>query len=347
MANTNDPTKTNETPKTATTPAAGERKALGRGLAALFSDVQAPSSPYVGASSATGGLVSKSSERAGPARSLPLVEIEPNPEQPRKHFASEKLQELADSIREQGLVQPIVVRKVSEGKYTIIAGERRWRASKLAGLKEIPVYVRDVSHTETENDLASLVENIQREELNPLELAEAYQRLLDKKTLTQENLAKKLGVSRVAIANTLRLLKLPETVRPFVIEGKIKEGHARALLSLPTEEMMTKLANDIVEAGLSVRDVEARTKDLLNPPAQNIKVQLGALPGSQGFSPANAPALEEKKSADILALEEEFRQVFGTKVNIKGNGTRGIVEIYYSGSDSLNRLIHLLRASKA
>jgi len=346
MAQSNNTPKSNEAPKTPVTPAGGERKALGRGLAALFSDVQSPSSPYSGANAATGGLVSKSSERAGPARTLPLAEIEPNPDQPRKHFDGARLQELSDSIREQGLVQPIVVRKMGENKYLIVAGERRYRASKLAGLKDIPVYIRDASHTESENDLASLVENIQREELNPLELAEAYQRLLEKKTLTQDSLSKKLGVSRVAIANTLRLLKLPEAVRPFVVEGKIKEGHARALLSLPNEDMMTKLANDIVEAGLSVRDVEARTKELLNPPTQNIKLQLGALAGSPALGSANTNVGEEKKSADILALEEEFRQVFGTKVNIKGNGTRGIVEIYYSGSDSLNRLIHLLRASK-
>jgi len=338
MAQSNDSNKT---------PASGERKALGRGLAALFTDSQGSASPYAPNSAATGGLVSKTSERAGPARTLPLAEIEANPEQPRKHFDDARLLELSESIREQGLVQPIVVRKIADHKYLIVAGERRYRASKLAGLKEIPVYVRDGSHTETDNDLASLVENIQREELNPLELAEAYQRLLEKKTLTQDSLSKKLGVSRVAIANTLRLLKLPNAVRPFVIEGKIKEGHARALLSLPTEEMMEKMAEQIVEAGLSVRDVEARTKEILNPPTQEIKLQLGTLSNSHGESPANTASSEEKKSADILALEEELRQIFGTKVNIKGNGARGILEVYYSGSDSLNRLIHLLRASKA
>ncbi|MEO5668116.1 MAG: ParB/RepB/Spo0J family partition protein [Bdellovibrionota bacterium] len=337
MAHANDPTKN----------LPGERKALGRGLAALFNDAQGTASPYTPSpSSATGGLISKTSERAGPARTLPLAEIEPNPGQPRKHFNDARLAELSESIREQGLVQPIVVRKVSEHKYLIVAGERRWRASKLAGLKDIPVYIRDASHTETDNDLASLVENIQREELNPFELAQAYERLLEKKTLTQESLSKKLGVSRVAIANTLRLLKLPTSVQPFVVEGKIKEGHARALLSLPTEALMEQMAHQIVEAGLSVREVEARAKEILNPPTQEIKAQLGNLAGSQGNGSANA-VIEDKKSADVLALEEELRQVFGTKVNIKGNGARGIVEVYYSGSDSLNRLIHLLRASKS
>ncbi len=337
MAQANDPSQNKP----------NERKALGRGLAALFNDVQSPAPTSVAASVATGGLISRTSERAGPARTLPLAEIEPNPEQPRKHFNDERLAELAESIREQGLVQPIVVRKVADHKYLIVAGERRWRASKLAGLKEIPVFVRDGSHTETDNDLASLVENIQREELNPIELAEAYQRLLDKKTLTQENLSKKLGVSRVAIANTLRLLKLPESVRHLVIEGKIKEGHARALLSLPNESLMGEMAQQIVEGGLSVRDVEARAKDILTPPTQEIRAQLGSLAPSQGANPANMSPVEEKKSADLLALEEELRQIFGTKVNIKGNGVRGLVEIYYSGSDSLNRLIHLLRASKS
>lgn len=340
MAQSNDPTA----------PKVGERKALGRGLAALFNDVQAPASPYTGvagSSAQTGGLISRSSERAAPARTLPLAEIDANPDQPRKHFDEARLSELSESIREQGLVQPIVVKKVSENKYVIIAGERRYRASKLAGLRDIPVYIRDASHTETDNDLASLVENIQREELNPLELAEAYQRLLEKKTLTQESLSKKLGVSRVAIANTLRLLKLPEAVRPFVIEGKIKEGHARALLSLPNEKLMTEMAQQIVDAGLSVRDVEARAKEILTPPSVEIKTQLGNLSGSLSNGSANTTLVEEKKSSDLLALEEELRQIFGTKVNIKGNGARGMLEIYYSGSDSLNRLIHLLRASKA
>jgi ParB family chromosome partitioning protein len=329
----------------------GERKALGRGLAALFNDVQAQANPYQNSqlnnTLQTGGILARASERGGPARSLPLEQIQPNHEQPRKHFDEAKLAELADSIREQGLVQPIIVRKESENKYIIVAGERRFRASKIAGLKEIPVYIRDASHTETQNDLASLVENIQREELNPIELAEAYERLLNKKTLTQETLAKKLGISRVAIANTLRLLKLPQEIRQLVIEGKVKEGHARVLLSLPNESLMQKMAEEIVSLGLSVRDVENRAKELLNPPTQTVLMQSGSL-GSKASPSVNS--VDEKqnkeKSAAILALEEELRRIFGTKVNVKGNAVRGVVEIYYAGSDSLNRIIHLLRASK-
>lgn len=345
----NDQTNTNKLNQANTK--APERKALGRGLAALFNDAQAQGNPHQGTrpsnSVQTGGILARASERGGPARTLPLDQIERNPEQPRKHFDDTKLADLAESIREQGLVQPIVVKKQSDNKYIIVAGERRYRASKLAGLKEIPVFVRDASHTETQNDLASLVENIQREELNPIELAEAYERLLAKKTLTQESLAKKLGVSRVAIANTLRLLKLPEVIRQLVVEGKIKEGHARALLSLPNQDLMEKLAVEIVEAGLSVRDVEARAKDILNPPTQTLTTQVGSLAGSTSLSAGSKSADEvPTKSADILALEEELRRTFGTKVNVKGNGIRGVVEIYYSGSDSMNRIVHLLRASK-
>jgi len=229
----------------------------------------------------------------------------------------------------------------------IVAGERRYRASKLAGLTEIPVFVRDDSHTETENDLASLVENIQREELNPIELAEAYERLLEKKTLTQESLSKKLGVSRVAIANTLRLLKLPELIRPLVVEGKIKEGHARALLSLPNEDLMLRLAQETIEEALSVRAVESKIRDILNPPTQTIKAQLGDLSEESMLMAATEKEAKEsgRKDPEILALEEELRKLFGTKVQIKGNGTRGMIELFYAGSDSLNRLLHLLRSA--
>lgn len=326
-----------------------ERKALGRGLAALFNDAQAQANPHpIGQSvnsAQTGGILARASERNAPTRSLNLDLIERNPDQPRKHFNDERLAELAESIREQGLVQPIVVRKESDTKYIIVAGERRYRASKLAGLKEIPVFVRDASHTETQNDLASLVENIQREELNPIELAEAYERLLSKKMLTQESLAKKLGVSRVAIANTLRLLRLPETIRHLLIEGKLKEGHARALLSLPSEELMEKMASEIVDGGLSVRDVEAKTKDLLNPPKQTIVSRIEVL--EENSTTKQLEEEEKQNSPELQSLEEELRRVFGTKVRIKGNASRGVVELYYAGSDSMNRIIHLLRASKS
>ncbi len=318
-----------------------ERKALGRGLAALFNETQAAGNPFP---SGDNQPLSRHKRQETGAAKVNLQKIKANPDQPRKNFDESKLKELAESIREQGLIQPVVVSKQNDDTYIIIAGERRWRASQMAGLQEIPVYIRDNVHSETENDLASLVENIQREELNPLELAEAYDRLLQKKTLTQESLAKKLGVSRVAIANTLRLLKLPNDIRAYVIDGRIKEGHARTLLSLPNEKSMLEIAEEIVRDALSVRAVESRVRDLLNPPTQNIKVQLGDLSEEAKLMAATEKEISGK-DPEIMALEEELRKIFGTKVQIKGNAGRGMIELFYAGSDSLNRLLHLLRSA--
>lgn len=321
-----------------------EKKALGRGLAALFNETQAAANPYPTKAETTTANPTNSRLKQENESELLLENIQPNPEQPRKHFEESKLQELADSIREQGLIQPIVVKKKAENDYIIIAGERRWRASKLAGLKKVPVFVRDASLSETENDLASLVENIQREELNAIELAEAYERLLQKKTLTQDSLAKKIGVSRVSITNSLRLLKLPTWARELIILGKLKEGHARVLLSLPTEELMKKLSEEIQEEALSVRAVEARVRELLNPPSQTIKLQGQELSEEQKLMAATEnEAQAQARNPEIIALEAELRKIFGTRVRVKGGSTKGSIEIAYFSEDSLERVLHMIR----
>jgi ParB family chromosome partitioning protein len=316
------------------------KRALGRGLSALFQDIEhqhGGATPNAAALIPTPAVTAPVAE--GPGRIIPVEWISANPDQPRKHFDEARLQELADSISEQGLVQPIVVKKIGEKQFQIVAGERRWRASQLAGLKELPVFIRDEKAGRVENDLASLVENIQREELNPIELAQAYQRLLASSTMTQDTLAKKLGVSRVSIANTLRLLKLPESIQNLLVAKKLSEGHARALLGLEKAPEMENLAARVIEEAMSVRQLESSIKTLTAIPEQRLNLSLPPLPSSE------ADELP-KKSPEILAVEESLRQIFGTKVLVKGNEARGMIELYYSGSDSLNRLLHLLKSAK-
>jgi ParB family chromosome partitioning protein len=310
------------------------KKALGRGLSALFQDIE---SHHGGGAAPLASPAATAGE--GPGRIISIDMVSANPDQPRKHFDELRLKELAESISEQGLVQPIVVKKIGEAKYQIVAGERRWRASQLAGLKEIPVFIRDEKAGAVENDLASLVENIQREELNPIELAQAYQRLLAASNMTQDTLAKKLGVSRVSVANTLRLLKLPETIQNLVISKKLSEGHARALLGVEKTLEMETLATRVIDEAMSVRQLESSIKMMSAIPEQSVSLIL----------PPNPTSLEAdgpKKSAEMLQVEENLRQIFGTKVIVKGSESRGMIELYYSGSDSLNRLLHLLKSAK-
>ena len=195
---------------------------------------------------------------------LPLREIEPDPEQPRKRFDEDALNQLADSITENGLLQPIAVRpkKVGTG-YIIIAGERRWRAARLAGLDEVPVIIKDV--TDEQAAALALIENLQREDLDPIEVAEGCRQLIDKYGLTQESAAKKLGKSRSAVTNSLRLLALPEDVRRMVSAGKLSFGHAKVLLGLPSAELMQQAAAEVVAQNLNVRQTEALCKKLAKP----------------------------------------------------------------------------------
>ncbi|WP_040195436.1 ParB/RepB/Spo0J family partition protein [Candidatus Soleaferrea massiliensis] len=213
--------------------AAGKKSGLGKGLDALFAD-------------------NKSEDVV--VSTIRISEIEPNRDQPRKDFDENALAELADSIREHGVLQPLVVRPLSSGSYQLVAGERRWRASRMAGLTEVPVVVKEL--TDTQCMEIALIENLQREDLNPIEEALGYRTLMDQHHFTQEELSKRIGKSRPTIANAIRLLKLPDRVVRLVQNGDISSGHARALLSFEDEEIILKLAGEIVKKGLSVREVE-------------------------------------------------------------------------------------------
>ena len=272
----------------------------------------------------------KSSDRLKNAVIVRISEVEPNREQPRKKFDDEKLEELSESIKTYGLLQPILVQK-RDGYYEIIAGERRWRAALKAGLKEIPVIVRD--YTAKEILELSLVENIQRENLNPIEESRAYKRLMDEFGLSQEEVAQRVSKSRSAVANSLRLLKLEENVQKMVIEGQITMGHARALLPLEIPVEQLKTAQEIVEKQLSVRETEKKVKEILSsgkkPEVEITKTQ------QQEEDPSIAVIYKQ--------IEERLQQTLHTKVSIqrKRNG-HGKLLIDFYNSDDLEKIIDKL-----
>lgn len=251
---------------------------------------------------------------------MKISDIEPNREQPRKNFAKEALQELADSIKQFGIIQPIVVQK-KDDYYEIIAGERRWRAAKLAKLKEVPVIIKEYSDREVME--IALIENIQRKDLNPIEEALAYKSLIDEYSLKQEELANRVSKSRTAIANSMRLLKLTDSVQNMLINDEISMGHARALLTLEQEDLQIEAAKTIVSKGLSVRDTEKLVKSILNP--KQVKLPI--------------PSAE---AAIYDAIANKLREKMGTKVSInhKKNG-KGKIEIEYYSQEELERLLEM------
>jgi ParB family chromosome partitioning protein len=278
-----------------------KRPALGRGLSALIPDTLQTPAP------------------AGD-RSLDVDSdlLRPNRFQPRSAMDDAKIEELARSIRANGIIQPIVVRKV-EGGYEIVAGERRWRASQRAGLLKVPVVVRDIPD---ERLLAvALIENIQREDLNPIEEAAAYRRLADEYQMTQEQIADAVGKERSSVANFLRLLKLPQEVRANVGSGALSMGHARALLGLADEAAQLRIGRDVITRNLSVRETEALVKKIAHP-----------APGK--------PA--EEKDVHTRAAEERLRFVLGTRVRIARKRKGGAIEIDFTSEDELNRIYELL-----
>ena len=246
---------------------------------------------------------------------IDITKIIPNPYQPRKIFDQQGLQELADSIREHGVIQPIVVTRTVNG-YELVVGERRFRASQLAGLRLIPAIVKQTMQDQTKLEVA-LIENIQRRELNPIEEAQAYDRLIKTFNLTQEDVAKKVGKSRPAITNTIRLLNLPAEIQRAVIEGKISEGHARALLGLPDIDKQLLMFRQVTEQGLNVRQVEAKVREL------NFRKQLD--------SAAPDPKL--------IALEGELRTKLGTQVKILRQGQGGRITIEFFSDEELSDII--------
>ena len=296
-------------------------RGLGRGLSALFSDTEeayenAAKQPFA-------------PETALPEDIKGLTEVDidlvrPNPNQPRKHFDEDALRELADSIKKHGLIMPIVVNNMENGKYMIIAGERRYRAAKMAGKRQIPIVIR--SYTDREIKEISLIENLQREDLNPIEAANAMKQLMDEYRLTQEELAERIGKSRPAVTNTLRLLSLAPDVISMVSSGKLSAGHARALVTLP-EDAQYKLATDAVKDGLSVRDIERSVRDYFASPEEL------------------AEKKDKKKmqvSIELKDLIERMRHTFKTKVSLIGNDKKGRIYIDYYNTDDLDRISEIV-----
>ena len=256
---------------------------------------------------------------------LKLSLIEPNKEQPRKEFDPEQLEELAESIRQYGVLQPIMVQKKGE-LYEIIAGERRWRAAKIAGLKEIPVIIREFDKQKKME--ISLIENVQRSDLNPIEEARAYKQLIDEFALKQEEIAERVSKNRATIANSLRLLKLDPRIQELLIQGIISNGHARALLAIEDMEQQYAAAELIVKNGLSVREVEKLVKSLLKPAKEK------------------QPKKEEKDLSFIFQdLEERMKSIMGTKVMIhRKDKSKGRIEIEYYSEAELERLVELIES---
>jgi ParB family chromosome partitioning protein len=251
-----------------------------------------------------------------------IDQIEPNPNQPRKDFESKSLDELASSIRASGVIQPIIVRQTDDG-YQLIAGERRWRAARLAGLEKIPAIVREASDAES-LELA-LVENLLREDLNPMEEAEAYRHLLTQFSWTQEQLAQRIGLDRTSIANALRLLRLPDEIQSDLRSGRLTMGHARALLALNTTAEQLKLRDEILANEWSVRATEA-----------SIRAAEPAPP------PRRTPRRRRGHSPELAALEQSLQRALLTRVQITGNDRRGKIEITYANPEELERLTERL-----
>ena len=243
-----------------------------------------------------------------------INEIEPNSDQPRKYFDDDKLSQLSESIKQHGVIQPIIVKK-DNNMYTIIAGERRWRAAKLAGLTKVPVLIKE--YTDKQVMEIALIENLQREDLNPIEEADAYQRLMEEYNLTQEQIADTLGKSRPAIANTLRLLSLPNSIKNYVVSGDLSSGHARCLIVLSEEIKQQVAARYIIDNKLSVRETEKYVK----------KIQ------------QDTPKKIDKINPDIVDIENRLKNILGTKVKLLAKNNKGKITIEYFSNDELDRII--------
>lgn len=281
-----------------------KKTGLGKGLDALLSN------------NIVDDIVEEEKVKEGEViQNLKIIDVEPNKEQPRRNFDEESIEELANSIKEYGVIQPIIVTKQKD-YYQIVAGERRWRASKKAGLSEIPAIVRD--YDKQKNSEIALIENIQREDLNPIEKAMAIRELLDKYDLTQQKLADKLGISRSGLANTVRILNLSPKVIELVKEGKLTEGHCRALLAVDNPEQQYQAAIHMIESGDSVREVEKQVK-LKKKKVSNDRYQ---------------PIYRE--------IEASFRNFFGTKVKLDAKQRSGKIIIQYSSNEDLDRILNLI-----
>lgn len=278
------------------------KKGLGKGLGAL--------------------ITSSELEGSDAVKELKINDIEPNRDQPRKSFNDEKLSQLAESIKQHGIVQPIIVTKDND-TYKIIAGERRWRAARLAGLVTVPVVVRDATSKQI-MELA-LIENLQREDLNPVEEAEAYERLMKEYNLTQEEISNTVGKSRPAIANSLRLLSLNENIKNYLINGDITSGHARAIIVIDDKELQLKIAKEVIERELNVRDTEKLVKRYTNNKVKTKK---------------------EIMNEEFLEIEDKLKNIFGTKVKLINKNKKGRILIEYYSNDELDRILEMIDSIK-
>ena len=285
---------------------------LGRGISALISESAPLSEPQD----------EEAADQEYTVQSIDINDIRPNRNQPRKNFDSDGIRELAASIQEHGIIQPLIVRKGDNG-YELVAGERRWRAAREAAVEKVPCIVREF--TDEENALIAIIENMQREDLDPIEEAEGLDTMMKEYGLTQEEVSKSVGKSRPYITNSLRLLKLPQDIRDKVSEGVISAGHARALLSVKTRALQEQICQKIVKEGLSVREAEK----LVNNGGK-----------------AKRRTAKSRKDPDIIAVEDKLKEIYGTRVAITTNGRKGAVEISYYGRDDLNRIIELLESVK-
>lgn len=285
------------------------KRGLGRGLDALLS---------------TDSIVETTTEHEKNVKLIKITQIEPKKSQPRSDFDEEKLQSLADSILEYGVIQPIVVKLNSNGFYTIIAGERRWRAARMAKLKEMPAIVKNIDE-KSEKEL-TLIENLQRENLNAIEEALGIQELIEDYGLTQEEVSKKVGKSRSAVANSVRLLHLPEKIQSYIKDNKLSMGHARAILALENEEVMNIVAEKIMKDDLSVRQTEAYIKSLLS--VKKTKT---------------VSKTEAEINRYIKSLEDSLSSSLGTKIKIINKKNKGKIEIPYSSPEDFERIIQLIK----
>lgn len=307
---------------------AAKKTGLGRGLDALFPEKSADDKPKQAKADKEKNTAKAAETAADSSKSAEMMvkisKVEPNLNQPRKQFDEDSLSELAESIKQYGILQPLLVSNKKD-YYEIIAGERRWRAAKMAGLKEVPVLVREFSEQEIVE--ISLIENIQREDLNPIEEAKAYRRLIDEFHLKQDEIAERVSKSRVAVTNSMRLLKLDERVQQMLIDEMISPGHARALLGISDGETQAAAAMKIFDEKLSVRETEKLVKKLLEPPAK--------------------PKTEKNSTEDAIyeSLEERMKGIIGTRVFIhRKKNNKGKIEIEYYSKEELDRIIDLFES---
>ena len=282
----------------------GKKLALGKGLSALIPDE------------------SFNTDNKNSTLSISINKIKSDKDQPRKSFDSEKIAELTESIKTHGIIQPLILRKIDNDQYIIVAGERRWRAAKTAGLKEVPAIIMDL--TEREILEISLIENIQRQDLNPIEEAIAYKKLIDDFKMTHEELSKRIGKSRTSITNTMRLINLDDRVQQYIIEGVISEGHGRALLGIKDFEIQYELAQQVIDEKLSVRELEKIIRRIIEP------------------NNRNSSSSKQELNPYYKEIKNQLQNYFGTKVNISNKNNKGKIEIEYYSEDDLQRILDII-----